>query len=425
MRVLLVGSGGREHALAWALSNSPLLTKLFVAPGNPGTATIAENVRIDALDIAALVEFARGKAIDLVVPGPEAPLVAGLADALAAAGIRCCGPTAAAARLEGSKRFAKEVCEAAAIPTARWESFDNSQAALEFISRRGAPVVVKADGLAGGKGVVVATTEMEAEAAVRLSLDQGAYGAGASIIIEECLCGDEVSLFALCDGTDAVLLGAARDHKRVGDGDTGPNTGGMGAVSPPPGFGLEAQRAALELFIRPAVAEMARRGTPFTGVLFAGLMLTKDGPKLIEYNVRLGDPETQALLPRLSSDLLPAFVAACEGTVGACPVEVTDRVSVAVVVAARGYPGAISPCGTAIRGFAQVASMPHVAIFHGGTDRVGGEIIAIGGRALTICATGTDLTAARHAAYAGVRAIVWDGAVFRTDIGLRPVSNIA
>jgi len=425
MRVLLVGSGGREHALAWALSNSPLLTKLFVAPGNPGTATIAENVPIGALDIGALVAFAREQAIDLVVPGPEAPLVAGLADALEAAGIRCCGPTASAARLEGSKSFAKDVCEAAGIPTARWERFDDPQAALDFVSRRGAPIVVKADGLAAGKGVVVAGTEAEAEAAVRSMLEQGAFGAaGASILIEECLLGEEVSLFALCDGTDAVLLGAAQDHKRVGDGDTGPNTGGMGAISPPPGFGLEAQRAALDVFIRPALAEMARRGTNFTGVLFAGLMLTEDGPKLIEYNVRLGDPEAQALLPRLSSDLLSALVAACDGTLAACSVEVTDVVSVAVVIAASGYPGAVTS-GTVIRGFAEVAAIPHVAIFHAGTDRHGDDIIAVGGRVLTVCATGPDLAAARDSVYAGVRGIVWEDAVYRTDIGLRAAAQIA
>jgi phosphoribosylamine--glycine ligase len=419
MRVLLVGSGGREHALAWALSNSPLLTKLFVAPGNPGTATIAENVSIGALDISALVAFAREHLVDLVVPGPEAPLVAGLADALASVGIRCCGPTAAAARLEGSKSFAKEICEAAGIPTARWESFTDSQAALEFVARRGAPIVVKADGLAAGKGVVVAGTEAEAESAVRSMLDFGVHGAaGASILIEECLHGEEVSLFALCDGSDAMLLGAAQDHKRLGDGDTGPNTGGMGAVSPPAGFGLEAQQAALDVFIRPALAEMARRGTPFTGILFAGLMLTQDGPKLIEYNVRLGDPETQALLPRLGSDLLPALVAACDGDVAAHRVALTDVVSVAVVMAAHGYPGPVAS-GAEIRGFAQAAHMPHVAVFHAGTERRGDAIVAAGGRVITVCATGPDLAAARESAYAGVRAVVWDGAVFRTDIGVR------
>jgi phosphoribosylamine--glycine ligase len=410
--------------LAWALSNSPLLTKLFVAPGNPGTATIAENVPISALDIPALVEFARAQAVDLVVPGPEAPLVAGLGDALAVAGIRCCGPTSAAARLEGSKSFAKEICEAAGIPTARWESFSDSRGALDFVSRRGAPIVVKADGLAAGKGVVVAATEAEAEVAVRAMLDHGVHGAaGTSILIEECLHGEEVSLFALCDGTDAVLLGAAQDYKRIGDGDIGPNTGGMGAISPPAGFGLEAQRAALDVFIRPALAEMAQRGTPFTGILFAGLMLTQDGPKLIEYNVRLGDPETQALLPRLGSDFLPALLAACDGTVAAHHITLTDVISVAVVMAARGYPGPVS-AGTEIRGFAQAAQIPHVAVFHAGTDRAGDAIVAAGGRVITVCATGPDVAAARDSAYAGVREIVWEDAVFRTDIGVRPASYV-
>jgi len=419
MRVLLVGSGGREHALAWALSSSPLLTRLFVAPGNPGTATVAENVPIGVLDIAALVSFAREQAIDLVIPGPEAPLVAGLADAMAQAGIRCCGPTAAAARLEGSKSFAKEICDAAGIPTARWEFFTDSAAALEFIARRGAPIVIKADGLAAGKGVVVAETEAEAEAAVRSMLDHGVHGtAGASILIEECLRGEEVSLFALCDGTGAVLLGAAQDHKRIGDGDRGPNTGGMGAVSPPARFGLDAQQAALDVFVRPALADMARRGTPFTGILFAGLMLTDDGPKLIEYNVRLGDPETQALLPRLRSDLLALLLAACDGGLAECPVELSDVVSVAVVMAARGYPGTYATGGD-IRGFAQAAEVPHVAVFHAGTAQQGDSVIAAGGRVLTVCATGPDLAAARASAYEGVHAIVWEDAVFRTDIGLK------
>src|SRR3954454_752452 len=272
MRVLVVGSGGREHALAWAIAASPLTTKLWAAPGNPGTATVAENVHIQAEDIAGLVRFARGHEIDLVVPGPEAPLVAGLADALAEAGIRCCGPSRAAARLEGSKAFAKEVCDAAGIPTAMWERFEDAESAIAFIRRRGAPVVVKADGLAGGKGVVVAATEAEAQQAVHDIMEQRRFGAaGSSIVIEEFLEGQERSLFALCDGTEAVFLGAAQDHKRVGDGDTGPNTGGMGSFSPVPGFDAE---AAMDAFIRPALAELARRGTPFRGFLYAGLMMT-------------------------------------------------------------------------------------------------------------------------------------------------------
>lgn len=418
MRVLLVGSGGREHALAWALSSSPHLTRLFVAPGNPGTATIAQSVPIAAADVAALVTFARAESIDLVIPGPEAPLVAGLADALAAAGIRCCGPTAAAARLEGSKSFAKDVCEAAGIPTARWERFDDAEAAVDFIARRGAPIVVKADGLAGGKGVVVAASEAEANAAVHAMLRDSVHGeAGATILIEECLTGREVSLFALCDGEEATLIGAAQDYKRLGDGDTGPNTGGMGAISPPDQFPVAAQQAALDVFIRPVVAEMARRGTPFTGVLFAGLMLTEDGPRLIEYNVRLGDPEAQALVPRIRSDLLSALVAACDGRVGAAAIDLTDIVSVAVVMAAEGYPGT-SAKGAAIHGLAQASALPHVAVFHAGTERHGDSIVAAGGRVLTVCATGPDLASARDCAYAGVQSIGWNGAFYRKDIGL-------
>jgi phosphoribosylamine--glycine ligase len=422
MRVLVVGSGGREHALTWAMSNSPVLTKLFVAPGNPGTAMLAENVPIGVLDIPALVDFAVREKIDLVLPGPEAPLVAGLADACAAAGLRCCGPTAAAAALEGSKSFAKEICDAAGIPTALWERFSEAPPALAFVARRGAPIVVKADGLAAGKGVVVALTEAEAEAAIRAMLQEGSLGeAGASVVIEECLFGDEVSLFALCDGTDAILLGAAQDHKRIGDGDTGPNTGGMGAVSPPAGFPLDAQLAALDLFVRPALREMAARGTPFTGILFAGLMLTADGPKLIEYNVRLGDPETQALLPRLASDLLPALYAAADGTLADFSMAWLDVASIAVVLAARGYPGAYAK-GSPITGFERAAVVPHVAVFHAGTDLRDGAVISTGGRVLTVCATGADLQSARKSVYAGIEALSFEDGVYRRDIGLRSLN---
>jgi phosphoribosylamine--glycine ligase len=419
MRVLIVGNGGREHALAWALAASPLCGALFVAPGNPGTASLATNVPIGVLDVAALVDFALAERIDLVVPGPEAPLVAGLADACARAGVKCFGPSAAAAMLEGSKAFTKEVADAAGIPTAAWERFDDAAAALAFVARRGAPIVVKADGLAAGKGVTVAATVAEAEAAIRATMVDGALGeAGASVVIEECLSGDEVSLFALCDGLDAVLLGAAQDHKRVGDGDTGPNTGGMGAVSPPAGFGVAAQLAALDVFVRPALAEMVRRGTPFRGVLFAGLMLTPEGPKLIEYNVRLGDPEAQTLLPRLRSDLLTGMVAACDGELADFSV-VHDAVAcVCVVLAARGYPGAYAK-GGAIGGLDVAAGLPQVAVFHAGTDLREGVVVSAGGRVLTLCATGADVAAARACAYAGVAAIVWEDKMFRTDIGLR------
>jgi phosphoribosylamine--glycine ligase len=413
MRVLVVGAGGREHALAWAISNSPLLTKLYVAPGNPGTATVAENVPIGVLDIPALVDFCRTAQIDLVIPGPEAPLVAGLSDALQAAGFACCGPSAAAAALEGSKSFAKEICDAAGIPTALWERLTDVPAALEFVARRGVPIVVKADGLAAGKGVVVAQTEAEAVAAIHALLGE----TGASIVIEECLAGREVSLFALCDGTEAVLLGAAQDYKRIGDGDTGPNTGGMGAISPPPHFPVDAQLAALDLFVRPALREMAARGTPFRGILFAGLMLTADGPKLIEYNVRLGDPEAQVLLPRLSeSDILAAMVCASQGRLADVALRWLDVCCVAVVMAARGYPGDYAKGGM-IAGLDRAAAIPHVAVFHAGTDMRDGALVSAGGRVLAVCGTGPDQHAARSAAYAGVESVAFADGVFRRDIG--------
>ena len=419
MRVLVVGSGGREHALCWSLAASPLLTKLWCAPGNPGTAELAENVPIAAIDIAALVDFAREHGVDLVVPGPEAPLVAGLADALESAGIRCCGPSAAAARLEGSKSFAKEVVDTAGIPTALWERFEDAAAAHDFVRRRGAPIVVKADGLAGGKGVVVAATLAEAEAAIAAFMQERRLGdAGDALVIEECLTGEEVSVFALCDGTDATLLGVAQDYKRLGDGDTGPNTGGMGACSPPPGIAPEMATAAMERVIRPTLAEMSSRGTPFRGVLYAGLMVTEDGPKLLEFNVRLGDPETQALLPRLHSDLLPALLAACDGELSAFDVRWRPEASVAVVLAARGYPD--KPVrGGVIRGLDAASRVPGAQIFHSGTKRLDGELIADGGRVLTVCGLGADLGTARRAAYSAIDAIDWPDRFFRRDIALR------
>jgi phosphoribosylamine--glycine ligase len=413
MRVLLIGSGGREHALAWAISGSPLLSKLWVAPGNPGTAELAENVPIGVGDIAALVEFARDNQVDLVVPGPEAPLVAGLADALMLANIKCCGPSAAAARLEGSKAFTKEICDQAGIPTARWERFENPADAVAFVRRRGAPIVVKADGLAAGKGVIVAATEAEAEAAIH---DLTALGdAGATLVIEEALVGVEVSVFALCDGTNAIPLGVARDHKRAGDGDTGPNTGGMGAVSSPDMADPAFVEGVMTSIIRPALAAMAARDTPFRGVLFAGLMLTAEGAKLIEFNVRLGDPECQALVLRLRSDLLAAFVAACDGELDAFDVRWHDRAAVAVVMAARGYPGAVTR-GTGISGLARAALVPDTQIFHAGTKLAGDRLVADGGRVLTVCGTGPTVAEARAAAYRAVGEIDWPDGFCRADI---------
>jgi phosphoribosylamine--glycine ligase len=420
MRVLVVGSGGREHALCWSLAGSPLLTKLFCAPGNPGVATVAECVNIGALDIPTLVTFAQDNAIDLVVPGPEAPLVAGITDAMEAGGIPCFGPSHAAAQLEGSKTFTKEIADAAGIPTALWERFDDADAAREFVRRRGAPVVVKADGLAAGKGVVVAATEDEALAAIDAMMDRKVFGeSGTAVVIEECLVGEEVSLFALCDGEDALLLGSAQDHKRVGDGDTGPNTGGMGAYTPVPSFPPHLEQACLEKIIRPALKEMARKGMPFRGILFAGLMLTEEGAKLIEFNVRFGDPECQVLLPRMKSDLLPALQAACDGELRDFDLRWNDLASVAVVMAARGYPDAPER-GSIIRGLDTAAAIPHVSVFHAGTEAdADGAILAAGGRVLTICATAPDIRHARDAAYAGVDAIVWPEGFCRRDIGAR------
>lgn len=419
MKVLVVGSGGREHALCWAISNSPILTKLYCAPGNPGIAAVAECVNIGVLDIPTLVAFAQDNAIDLVVPGPEAPLVAGITDAMEAAGVACCGPSRAAAQLEGSKAFTKEIADAASIPTALWEQFDDADLARAFVQRRGAPIVIKADGLAGGKGVIVATTEEEALAAVDTMMDTKIFGdSGNSIVIEECLVGDELSLFALCDGVDALLLGSARDYKRVGDNDTGANTGGMGAYSPVPGFPLKLEEACLEQIIRPALKEMVHKGMPFRGILFAGLMLTEEGAKLIEFNVRFGDPECQVLLTRMKSDLLPALQAACDGELRDFDLRWNDQASVAVVMAAPGYPKDPKP-GSEIGGLAQAAAKSGVSVFHAGTTaRPDGTIVAAGGRVLTICGTASDIKQARDIAYAGVDAIAWPEGFWRHDIGL-------
>ncbi len=422
MRVLVVGAGGREHALCWALARSPLLSKLWCAPGNPGTAEVAENVAIGVLDLYALVQFAQANKVDLVVPGGEPPLVAGISDAMEVAGIACCGPSAAAAQLEGSKFFTKEVCEAAGIPTAAWERFDDAAAAREFVRRRGAPIVVKADGLAAGKGVVVAATVAEAEEAIRDFMEDGRLGeAGATVVIEECLVGEEVSLFALCDGRHAIVLGAAQDHKRVGDGDTGPNTGGMGAYSPPSAFTAALEHDAMSRIVRPALAEMARRGTPFRGILFAGLMLTEDGPKLIEFNVRFGDPECQVLMLRLKSDLLLALQAACDGELGHFDLRWSQEPALGVVLAAKGYPG--TPVKhTPINGLAEAAG-PGATIFHAGTEVLDGQLVSSGGRVLTVCATGADIAAARDAAYAAIRRIDWPEGFCRSDIGWRALGG--
>ncbi|KAB8124141.1 phosphoribosylamine--glycine ligase [Komagataeibacter medellinensis] len=425
MRVLLVGSGGREHAMAAAIARSPLLDALFIAPGNPGTAALGTNRAVKADDVAGLIALARRERIDLVIPGPEAPLVAGIADACAQAGIACAGPTQAAAALEGSKTFTKEVCDAAGIPTARWERFDAAGPALDYVRSHGAPVVVKADGLAAGKGVVVAQSVAEAEQAITDMMTDGTLGqAGQSVVIEDCLVGDEVSLFAFCAGETAVLIGAAQDHKRIGDGDTGPNTGGMGAVSPPAGFDHAAQEAALDLLVRPMLREMVRRGTPFTGIIFAGLMLTQAGPQLIEYNVRLGDPEAQALLIRLESDLLAALAAVAKGDLTRTNIRFSNQFSISVVMAARGYPGR-PVTGGIIRNITQAESVPGVRVFQAGTTLDdAGNLVATGGRVLAVCATADTLASARVRAYEGIARIDWPDGIYRHDIGQRALDAL-
>jgi phosphoribosylamine--glycine ligase len=421
MRVMIIGSGGREHALAWKISTSPLLTRLFVAPGNPGTASFASNVPIRATDISALVAFAVAEKIDLVIPGPEAPLVAGIADALAAAGIPCCGPSAAAAQLEGSKRFTKEIADAAGLPTAAWESFDDADEAHDYIDEMGIPIVIKADGLAAGKGVVVATVLEDAHAAVTAIMEDKVFGtAGAQVVIEDCLVGEEISVFALCDGLDAVYLGCAADHKRVGERDTGPNTGGMGAISPPPWATKTIIDTIMDSIIRPTLAEMAKRGMPFRGFLFAGLMLEDDGPKLIEFNVRMGDPECETLLPLLDSDLLAALQAATDGTLKNITLAWKPGASATVVMCAKGYPGAYATGGE-IFGLEEADAMPGAKTFHAGTMADQNGILANGGRVLAVNAIGANLAEAVARAYAAVDTIEWSDGFCRRDIGRRAI----
>lgn len=419
MRVLIIGSGGREHTLAWAIAKSPLLTKLFVAPGNPGIAQLAEIVPLRVTDIAGIVAFAKTQKIDLVVPGPEAPLVAGLEDALAAVGIACFGPSAAASQLEGSKIFTKEVADAAHIPTAKWQKFTDAEQAHAYLEQIGAPIVIKADGLAAGKGVVVAATSDEAHEAVTAIMEDKIHGvAGAAVVIEECMVGEEISLIVLCDGKSATLFGVATDHKRVGERDTGPNTGGMGAIFNPPWATPEIVQRSMDEVIHPALREMARRGTPFKGFLFAGLMLEADGPKLIEFNVRFGDPECETIVPMLESDLLSILKEAVAGRLEEAAVTWKQGSSATVVVCAKGYPGAYAT-GSEILGLEAAGSMPGVTIFHAGTMAEQDAILANGGRVLVVNAVGEDLHQALSRAYAAVDRLDWEDGFCRRDIGRR------
>jgi phosphoribosylamine--glycine ligase len=418
MNILILGGGGREHALAWAVLQNPKCDRLIVAPGNAGIAMIAECADIDILNGAALVAFAEENAIDFVIVGPEAPLAAGVSDRLREAGLLVFGPSQAAARLEASKGFTKEICDAARIPTADWARFRDADAARAYVRDRGAPIVVKADGLAAGKGVVVAMTVAEAEAAVD-DMFGGAFGdAGAEVVIEEFMDGEEASFFVLCDGTDVLPIGTAQDHKRVGEGDTGPNTGGMGAYSPAPLLTDAIAARAMEDIVRPTVAEMARRGTPYQGVLYAGLMIADGRPRLVEYNVRFGDPECQVLMMRLGAQALDLLHACAEGRLAEARVNWADDHALTVVMAANGYPGAYAK-GSEIGGLDGMPEDSFHMVFHAGTAAKDGKLVASGGRVLNVTARGASLAEAAARAYEMVDRIEWPGGFCRRDIGWR------
>src|ERR1043165_9057116 len=416
MNILLLGSGGREHALAWKIAASPLTTKLWCAPGNAGIAHEAECLAIDITDHAAVIAFCKANKVDFVVVGPEGPLVAGIVDDLETAGFRTFGPNKSAARLEGSKGFTKDLCKAHNIPTAAYARFTAAEAAKAYARNQAAPIVIKADGLAAGKGVVIAETIAEAEAAIDMMFGGGLGDAGAEVVIEEFLIGEEASFFALCDGETAIALASAQDHKRAFDNDQGPNTGGMGAYSPAPVMTAEMTRRTMDEIVLPTVAAMKQMGSPFKGVLFAGLMITAQGPKLIEYNVRFGDPECQVMMLRLMSDLLPALIASRDGQLKTFDLRWYDQAALVVVMATNGYPGHYGK-GSVIGGLNAATAMEDVRIFHAGTRAEGGRITANGGRVLGIAATGSSVREAQARAYAAVDKIDWPGGFCRRDIG--------
>jgi phosphoribosylamine---glycine ligase len=421
MNVLLFGSGGREHAIAIALAKSPLLATLFVAPGNPGMASIARIVALDPNDHLAVAAFCKANHIDLVVIGPEAPLVAGIVDYLTAGGIKAFGPSRAAARLEGSKAFAKDFCARYKIPTAPYARFADAASAKAYVGAKGAPIVVKADGLAAGKGVIVAASIEEAEAAID-RMFSGEFGeAGQTILVEDFLDGEEVSFFALCDGARAMEFASAHDHKRAGEGERGPNTGGMGAYSPAPIMDARMRERVMRTIVAPTLKGMAAMGVPYKGVLFAGLMICADGPRLIEYNVRFGDPEAQAMLPRLEEDLL-ALLLACVEELPERPARLSAKTALSVVFAAKGYPGA-PVRGSEIRGIERAEAMPFVSITHAGTKLQGQQLLADGGRVLNVTGVGADVADARARAYAAIDVIDWPGGFYRRDIGWRALAR--
>jgi phosphoribosylamine--glycine ligase len=422
MNILLLGSGGREHALAWKIAASPLVTKLWCAPGNAGIAREAECVALELADHAAVIDFCRTNAVDLVVVGPETPLAAGIVDDLASAGIKAFGPGKLASQLEGSKGFTKALCTEFNIPTGAYGRFTSAVDALAYVRKQGAPIVVKADGLAAGKGVVVAMTLRDAEDAIATMFD-GAFGsAGAEVVIEEFLSGREISFFALSDGETAIALASAQDHKRVFDHDQGPNTGGMGAYSPTPFVTPDIHAEIMAKIILPTVAGMKARGMPFRGVLYAGVMLTPDGPKLFEYNVRFGDPECQVLMLRMMSDIVPALLASCDGQLKNFDLRWFPESALTVVMAAKGYPGDYAK-GTRIEGLENAAGVEGAEIFHAGTIAKDGDILANGGRVLNVCASGKTVAEAQRRAYEAVDRIQWPEGFCRRDIGWQAVER--
>src|ERR1700684_167389 len=422
MNILLLGSGGREHALAWKMAASPLADRLYCAPGNAGIAREAECVALDVADHGAVIAFCREHRIDLVVVGPEAPLCAGIVDDLEAAGIKAFGPTRAAARLEGSKGFTKDLCRANGIPTAAYERFRAADPAKAYLRARGTPIVVKADGLAAGKGVVVAQTMAEAEAAVDMMFGGGLGEAGGEVVIEEFLTGEEASFFALCDGETAMALTTAQDHKRAFDGDQGPNTGGMGAYSPAPNIDDAMSARVMAEIITPTLRAMDAMGAPYKGVLYAGLMITAEGPKLIEYNARFGDPETQVLMLRLMSDLVPALLASRDGMLKSFDLRWYADPALTVVMAAKGYPGEYAR-GSVIEGLDDAAKVEGVEIFHAGTTADSNRTLANGGRVLNVSAIGKTVREAQARAYEAISRIRWPQGFYRHDIGWRAVER--